>query len=98
MEPYADAPAWAAALEAADHERSRDTAARRHFLAAVGHDLRSPLAALRAAVEAEFEELLCDADAEVLERNSRDVAERVQVINRNAAELSERLSRHPADI
>ena len=51
---------------------------------------------LRAAVEAEFEELLCDADAEVLERNSRDVAERVQVINRNAAELSERLSRHPA--
>ena len=51
---------------------------------------------LQAAVRAEFEELLCDADAEVLERNSRDVAERVQVINRNAAELSERLSRHPA--
>lgn len=51
---------------------------------------------LRAAVEAEFEELLCDADVEVLERNSRDVAERVRVINRNAAELSERLSRHPA--
>ncbi|MFM7166549.1 MAG: PLP-dependent transferase [Planctomycetaceae bacterium] len=58
--------------------------------------LRPGFRQLQAAVQAEFEELLCDADAEVLERNSRDVSERVRVINRNAAELSERLSRHPA--
>ncbi len=42
----------AAKLAAADAERERNDAARRHFLAAVGHDLRSPLAAMRAAVEA----------------------------------------------
>lgn len=39
-------------LQAAQAEREADEASRRHFLAAVGHDLRSPLAALRAAVEA----------------------------------------------
>jgi len=58
--------------------------------------LRPRFRQLLPAVQAEFEELLCDADAEVLERNSRDVSERVWMINRNAAELSERLSRHPA--
>jgi signal transduction histidine kinase len=42
----------AAKLAAAEEDRERHEAARRHFLAAVGHDLRSPLAALRAAVEA----------------------------------------------
>ena len=51
---------------------------------------------LQQAVAEEFEELLCDADVEVLERNSRDVRERVQVINANAAELAVRLSQHPA--
>lgn len=39
-------------LAAAEVERSRNEGARREFLAAVGHDLRSPLAALRATVEA----------------------------------------------
>jgi two-component system sensor histidine kinase BaeS len=39
-------------LAIAEVERDANDAARRHFLAAVGHDLRSPLAALRAAVEA----------------------------------------------
>lgn len=42
----------AARLEAAERSRSRDAAARRDLLAALGHDLRTPLAALRAAVEA----------------------------------------------
>jgi cystathionine gamma-synthase len=42
-----------------------------------------------------FEELMIDADVEVLERNSRDVRERVTVINHNATVLAERLSRHP---
>lgn len=39
-------------LRDATAERDRQQAARREFLAAVGHDLRSPLAALRATVEA----------------------------------------------
>lgn len=43
----------------------------------------------------DFEEQLIDADIEVLERNSRDVRERVSVITRNAAVLAERLSQHP---
>ncbi len=39
-------------LSAATDERAREQAARRQFLSAIGHDLRSPLAALRAAIEA----------------------------------------------
>lgn len=39
-------------LEAAETERKADTEARKSFFAAVGHDLRSPLASLQAAVEA----------------------------------------------
>jgi signal transduction histidine kinase len=44
--------AMVARLRDATAERDRQQAARRQFLAAVGHDLRSPLAALRATVEA----------------------------------------------
>jgi two-component system sensor histidine kinase BaeS len=40
------------ALAAADEERRRGERARREFLAAISHDLRTPLGALRAAVEA----------------------------------------------
>ena len=50
---------------------------------------------LRAAIEAEFEELLGDADCAVLEANSRDVRERVLAINQTAAALVERLRQHP---
>jgi len=39
-------------LRDATDQRDRQQAARREFLAAVGHDLRSPLAALRATIEA----------------------------------------------
>ncbi|MEJ7594732.1 MAG: aminotransferase class I/II-fold pyridoxal phosphate-dependent enzyme, partial [Planctomycetaceae bacterium] len=39
---------------------------------------------LRPALAENFEELLVDADVEVLERNSRDVRSRVETINRNA--------------
>lgn len=39
-------------LEQAEERRDRDDEARRSFLAAIGHDLRTPLAALQAAVEA----------------------------------------------
>ena len=44
--------AMARELAALDIERARDDEARRRFFASVGHDLRSPLAALQAAVEA----------------------------------------------
>ena len=50
---------------------------------------------LRTALNANFEELLCDLDAEVLERNSRDVRERVERINHNANQLAAWLSRQP---
>ena len=50
---------------------------------------------LRSAIEAEFEELLCDADCAVLEANSRDVRERVLVINQTAEGLVNRLRQHP---
>jgi signal transduction histidine kinase len=39
-------------LAEAEEERVRSEESRRHFLAALGHDLRTPLAALRATVEA----------------------------------------------
>ncbi len=44
--------AMAGQLAALDEERERDEEARRRFFASVSHDLRSPLAALQAAVEA----------------------------------------------
>ncbi len=44
--------AMAGRLAEADEQRMRAEVARREFFAAVGHDLRTPLAALRAAVEA----------------------------------------------
>lgn len=50
---------------------------------------------LRKALNEDFEELLIDADAEVLERNSRDVRERVTVMNRNADILAGRFRQHP---
>ncbi len=40
------------ALEAAEAERRQNEAARRAFLAAVGHDLRTPLTSMQAAIEA----------------------------------------------
>ncbi|MBL8814228.1 MAG: PLP-dependent transferase [Planctomycetaceae bacterium] len=52
--------------------------------------------ALRAALVGDFEELLSDADAEVLERNSRDVRDRMKIINHNAAVLAERFAKHTA--
>jgi two-component system sensor histidine kinase BaeS len=39
-------------LEASEARRERDDEARRKLLAAIGHDLRTPLAALQAAIEA----------------------------------------------
>jgi cystathionine gamma-synthase len=50
---------------------------------------------IRAELCDDFEDMLIDADAEVLEKNSRDVRERVSVINSNAEILAKRLSQHP---
>lgn len=51
-------------------------------------------ARLRTALQDDFEDMLIDADAEVLEKNSRDVRERVTAINHNAEILAKRLSQH----
>ena len=47
-----DVDVMANALEAAEESRRRDEAARRALFASVSHDLRTPLASMRAAVEA----------------------------------------------
>lgn len=51
---------------------------------------------LRQILESDHESLLLAEDAEVLERNSRDVAERVTRINATAAFLCHWLNSHPA--
>ena len=63
----------AADLEQRDAERRANETARRHFLAAIGHDLRTPLASLRAAIEALEDGLAPDPDR-YLQSMDRDVA------------------------
>lgn len=63
----------AAELEQRDAERRADEIARRQFLAAIGHDLRTPLASLRAAIEALEDGLAPDPDRYLLSMD-RDVA------------------------
>jgi two-component system sensor histidine kinase BaeS len=60
-------------LAAAEAEREHNEAARREFLAAIGHDLRTPLAALRAALEALRDGVAPDPDR-YLQSMDRDVA------------------------
>ncbi len=50
---------------------------------------------LKSLLDEEFEDILYGEDAIVLERNSRDVAERIPQINRNAARLCEFLAQRP---
>ncbi len=49
-------------LEEAERARTRDDAVRREFFAAVGHDLRTPLASMQAAIEAMQDGLVDDSD------------------------------------
>lgn len=63
----------AADLEQRDAERRAHETARRQFLAAIGHDLRTPLASLRAAIEALEDGLAPDPDR-YLQSMDRDVA------------------------
>ena len=65
--------AMAGALRHAAEMRERDEEARRMFFAAVGHDLRTPLASLRAAVEALEDDVLGDQDR-LVASIERDVA------------------------
>ncbi len=62
-----------ARLAAAEHQRRRDDDARRTLLAAIGHDLRTPLAALQAAIEALQDGLAAEPER-YLRSMSRDVA------------------------
>jgi len=63
----------AADLEQRDAERQADEAARRRFLAAIGPDLRTPLASLQAAIEALEDGLAPDPDR-YLRAMDRDVS------------------------
>ena len=54
--------AMAATLEASEAQRAKDRQARRDFFTAIGHDLRSPLAAIRAALEALQDGVAADPD------------------------------------
>jgi len=65
--------AMAAELEEAEKQRLRDDEARRRFFAAVGHDLRTPLASLQAAIEALEDGVAPDPDR-YLRSMERDVA------------------------
>ncbi|MGI9528096.1 MAG: sensor histidine kinase [Acidimicrobiia bacterium] len=57
-----DLDAMAARLELAADEKEREDARRREFFAAVGHDLRTPLASMQAAVEALRDGVASDTD------------------------------------
>lgn len=59
-------------LQEAELERARDSETRRAFFAAVGHDLRTPLASLRAALEAVQDGVVLDTER-YLESMERDV-------------------------
>jgi signal transduction histidine kinase len=89
-------------LDAAQQERQRETAARRELLAALGHDLRTPLASLRAAVEA-----LQDGVARDPERYLAAMAGDIDVLARLVDDLFTlariergelRLQREPVDL
>jgi signal transduction histidine kinase len=74
--------AMAEELAALDAERVRDEEARRAFFASVSHDLRSPLAALQAAVEA-----LRDGVAPDPDRYLASIEGDVRVLNRLVDDL-----------
>ena len=60
-------------LRSVEEERLADAAARRSFFAAVGHDLRTPLASLRVAVEA-FQDGLVQEPNRYLATMGKDIA------------------------
>ncbi len=67
-------------LRAAEQQRNADDAARREFLTAVGHDLRSPLGSLQAAVEALQDGIATDPDR-YLSSMERDIGALHQLVD-----------------
>jgi signal transduction histidine kinase len=74
--------AMAVVLESAEEARARDEEGRRAFFAAVGHDLRTPLASLRAALEA-----LQDGLTDQPERYLDSMVSDVKVLGRMVEDL-----------
>ena len=67
-------------LDEMEHERNATREARQAFFAAVGHDLRTPLSSLRAAVEAMQDGLADDSDR-YLESMHKDVTALSQLVD-----------------
>lgn len=67
-----DVDVMATTLETAEAAKARDEAARRALFAAVGHDLRTPLASMRAAIEV-LQDGLTDQPERYLESLDADV-------------------------
>ncbi len=67
-----DVDAMAMALESAQEARSRDERARRVLFAAAGHDLRTPLASMRVAIEA-IQDGLVDRPGRYLDSLEADI-------------------------
>ncbi len=72
--------AMAINLQAAEQQRLADDQARREFLTAVGHDLRSPLGSLQAAVEALQDGVATDPDR-YLSSMKRDIGALHQLVD-----------------
>ena len=70
----------ARALEAAERERADDEEARRRFLIAVGHDLRTPLASIRAALEGIADGVIADPER-LVPVMERDVAALTRLVD-----------------
>jgi signal transduction histidine kinase len=77
----------AARLEEADRARRELEDARRHLIAAVSHDLRTPLASIRAMVEAVNDRVV--SDAETVDRYMRAIAGEVDRLSRLIDDLFE---------
>lgn len=67
-------------LEAAARAREADLTARKEFFAAVGHDLRTPLASMRAAIEAVQDGVAGNPGAQ-LESVERDIAALTRLVD-----------------
>lgn len=82
-----------AALEAAAVQRADDEAARRAFLVAVGHDLRTPLTAISAAAEAIEDGIATDPAA-----YSRAIRTQVAAMERLVADLTRLTALEAGDV
>lgn len=82
-----------AALETAEEQRATDEAARRAFLVAVGHDLRTPLTAISAAAEAIEDGIASDPAS-----YSRAIRTQVSTMERLVADLTRLTALEAGDV